>query len=83
MRILYCIAKAILLVIFLQLVVNQELYAQNDSFFNYNNNEDKRWRNLDEVQAPALPYSHGLSEDYSTATPVPIGGVMRFLFYYQ
>ena len=74
MRNLYCIAKAILLVIFLQLVVNQELYAQNDSFFNYNNNEDKRWRNLDEVQAPTLPYSHGLTEDYSTDTSVPIGG---------
>ena len=69
--------------IFLQLVVNQELYAQNDSFFNYNNNEDKRWRNLDEVQAPTLPYSHGLTEDYSTDTSVPIGGVMRFLSYYQ
>ena len=60
--------------LFLQFVVNQDLYAQRESFFNYNRNDDKLWRNIDEVTAPPLPYSHGLTDNYSADTPVPIGG---------
>jgi hypothetical protein len=72
----YYIAKSLLLLLFLQFFVNQDLYAQRDSFFNYNNNDDKCWRNVDEVQAPALPYSHGLEDNYHVAENVeelPLG----------
>lgn len=60
-----------LLVVFLQFTVNQDLYAQKDSFFTYDNNE--YYRNVDDNTAPNLPYSHGLSEDYQSTAPVGNG----------
>ena len=84
MRKFYYIAKPLLLMLFLQFVVNQDLYAQRDSFFNYNKNEDKSWRNVDEVQAPALPYSHGLEDNYhvaENAEELPLGsGLLALSF---
>ena len=70
------VAKSLLLLLFLQCFVNQDLYAQRDSFFNYNKNDDKHWRDVDEVQAPALPYSHGLEDNYhvaENAEELPLG----------
>ena len=81
MRKIYSITRNILLLLFLQFFVNQDVYAQSDAFFT--DTRDKRFEYFDDAQAPSLPYSHGLSEDYSTDTSVPIGGVMRFLSYYQ
>lgn len=72
MRKFYCITKILLLVLFLQFAVNQDLYAQKDSFFTYNDNNEY-YRNVDDVTAPGLPYSHGLSEDYQSTTPVGNG----------
>ena len=74
MRKLYFIAKPLLLVLFLQFIVNQDLYAQRDSFFDYNNNNNTHWRTISDYTAPPLPQSHGLTDDFSTNTPVPIGG---------
>ena len=71
MRKFYCVPKILLLVLFLQFTVNQDLYAQKDSFFTYNNNE--HYRDIDDVTAPGLPYSHGLNEDYQSTTPVGNG----------
>ena len=71
MRKFYCVPKILLLVLFLQFTVNQDLYAQKDSFFTYNNNE--HYRDIDDVTAPGLPYSHGLSEDYQSTAPVGNG----------
>lgn len=71
MRKFYCVPKILLLVLFLQFTVNQDLYAQKDSFFTYNNNE--HYRDIDDVTAPGLPYSHGLSENYQSTTPVGNG----------
>ena len=71
MRKFYCVPKILLLVLFLQFTVNQDLYAQKDSFFTYNNNE--HYRDVDDVTAPGLPYSHGLSEDYQSPAPVGNG----------
>ena len=72
MRKFYCVPKILLLVLFLQFAVNQDLYAQKDSFFTYNDNNEY-YRNVDDVTAPGLPYSHGLSEDYQSTTPVGNG----------
>ncbi len=71
MRKFYCVPKILLLVLFLQFTVNQDLCAQKDSFFTYNNNE--HYRDVDDVMAPGLPYSHGLSEDYQSPAPVGNG----------
>lgn len=71
MRKFYCVTKILLLVVFLQFTVNQDLYAQKDSFFTYDNNE--YYRNVDDNTAPNLPYSHGLSEDYQSTAPVGNG----------
>lgn len=71
MRKFYCVTKILLLVVFLQFTVNQDLYAQKDSFFTYDNNE--YYRNVDNNTAPNLPYSHGLSEDYQSSAPVGNG----------
>ena len=71
MRKFYCVTKILLLVVFLQFTVNQDLYAQKDSFFTYNNNE--YYRNVDDNTAPNLPYSHGLSEDYQLEAPLGNG----------
>ena len=71
MRKFYCVTKILLLVVFLQFTVNQDLYAQKDSFFTYNNNE--YYRNVDDNTAPDLPYSHGLSEDYQLEAPLGNG----------
>ncbi len=71
MRKFYFVTKNLLLVLFLQFTVNQDLYAQKDSFFTYNNNE--HYRDVDDVMAPGLPYSHGLSEDYQSTAPVGNG----------
>lgn len=71
MRKFYCVPKILLLVLFLQFTVSQDLYAQKDSFFTYNNNE--HYRDVDDVMAPGLPYSHGLSEDYQSPAPVGNG----------
>lgn len=81
MREIYCIAKGLLLLMFLQLFVNHNVYAQSDAFFN--SKKEKRFELFDDTQAPPLPYSHGLTDNYSADTPVPIGGVMPFLYYYQ
>ena len=78
------VAKSLLLLLFLQCFVNQDLYAQRDSFFNYNKNDDKHWRDVDEVQAPALPYSHGLEDNYhvtENAEELPLGsGLLALSF---
>lgn len=71
MRKFYFVTKKLLLVVFLQFTVNQDLYAQKDSFFTYNNNE--YYRNVDDITAPNLPYSHGLSEDYQLEAPLGNG----------
>ena len=71
MRKFYFVTKNLLLVLFLQFTVNQDLYAQKDSFFTYNNNE--YYRNVDDNTAPNLPYSHGLSEDYQLEAPLGNG----------
>ena len=71
MRKFYFVTKNLLLVLFLQFTVNQDLYAQKDSFFTYDNNE--YYRNVDDNTAPNLPYSHGLSEDYQSTAPVGNG----------
>jgi len=71
MRKFYFVTKILLLVLFLQFAVNQDLYAQKDSFFTYNNNE--YYRNVDDITAPGLPYSHGLSEDYQLEAPLGNG----------
>ncbi len=71
MRKFYCVTKILLLVVFLQFTVNQDLYAQKDSFFTYNNNE--YYRNVDDNTAPDLPYSHGLSDDYQLVAPLGNG----------
>ena len=71
MRKFYCVPRILLLVLFLQFTVNQDLYAQKDSFFTYNNNE--YYRDVDDVTAPGLPYSHGLSEDYQLEAPLGNG----------
>ena len=81
MRKIYSITRNILLLLFLQFFVNEDVYAQSDAFFT--DTRDKRFEYFDDAQAPSLPYSHGLSDNYSTVDPVPIGGVMRFLYYYQ
>ncbi len=75
MRKFYCVPKILLLVLFLQFTVNQDLYAQKDSFFTYNNNE--HYRDVDDVMAPGLPYSHGLSENYQS--PAPLGNGLLVL----
>ena len=75
MRKFYCVPKILLLVLFLQFTVNQDLYAQKDSFFTYNNNE--HYRDVDDVTAPGLPYSHGLSENYQS--PAPLGNGLLVL----
>ena len=75
MRKFYCVPKILLLVLFLQFVVSQDLYAQKDSFFTYNNNE--HYRDVDDVTAPGLPYSHGLSENYQS--PAPLGNGLLVL----
>ena len=75
MRKFYCVPKILLLVLFLQFTVSQDLYAQKDSFFTYNNNE--HYRDVDDVTAPGLPYSHGLSEDYQS--PAPLGNGLLVL----
>ena len=72
MRKFYFVTKNLLLVLFLQFTVNQDLYAQKDSFFTYNDNNEY-YRDIDDVTAPGLPYSHGLSEDYQSTTPVGNG----------
>lgn len=75
MRKFYFVTKNLLLVLFLQFTVNQDLYAQKDSFFTYNNNE--HYRDVDDVTAPGLPYSHGLSENYQS--PAPLGNGLLVL----
>ena len=75
MRKFYFVTKNLLLVLFLQFTVNQDLYAQKDSFFTYNNNE--HYRDIDDVTAPGLPYSHGLSENYQS--PAPLGNGLLVL----
>lgn len=71
MRKFYCTIKALLFVLFLQLSVNLELYAQKDAFFTYH--ENNNYRNVDDVYAPGLPYAHGLSEDYQLQAPLGNG----------
>ena len=71
MRKFYCIAKALLLVLFLQLSVNLELYAQKDAFFFYD--ENSNYRNVDGVQAPELPRYHGLQDNYQSSVPLGNG----------
>ena len=71
MRKFYCTIKALLFVLFLQLSANLELYAQKDAFFVYN--ENNNYRNVDDIQAPGLPYAHGLSEDYQSLAPLGNG----------
>lgn len=81
MRKIYSIAKSILLLLFLQFFVNEDVYAQSDAFFT--DTRDKRFEYYDNTQAPLLPNYHGLNDNFSTDTSVPIGGVMQFLSYYQ
>ncbi len=71
MRKFYCTIKALLFVLFLQLSANLELYSQKDAFFVYN--ENNNYRNVDDIQAPGLPYAHGLSEDYQSLAPLGNG----------
>lgn len=69
MRKFYFVTKILLLVLFLQFTVNQDLYAQKDSFFTYNNNE--HYRDVDEILAPGLPRTHGFTDNYQS--PAPLG----------
>ena len=75
MRKFYCITKILLLVVFLQFIVNQDLYAQKDSFFTYNNNE--YYRNVDDITAPGLPRTHGFTDNYQS--PAPLGNGLLVL----
>ena len=72
MRNIYSIAKSILLLLFLQFFVNEDVYAQSDAFFT--DTKDKRFEYYDNTQAPLLPNSHGLNDNFFTDTSVPIGG---------
>lgn len=69
MRNFYCITKALLFVLFLQLSANLELYAQEDAFFTYH--ENNNYRNADEVLAPGLPRYHGMQDNFQS--PAPLG----------
>lgn len=71
MRKFYFVTKNLLLVLFLQFVVSQDLYAQKDSFFTYNNNE--HYRDVDEILAPGLPRYHGSQDNYQSPAPVGNG----------
>lgn len=71
MRKFYFVTKNLLLVLFLQFTVNQDLYAQKDSFFTYNNNE--HYRDVDDVMAPGLPRTHGFTDNYQSPAPVGNG----------
>lgn len=71
MRKFYCVPKILLLVLFLQFTVNQDLYAQKDSFFTYNNNE--HYRDVDDITAPGLPRTHGFTDNYQSPAPVGNG----------
>ncbi len=75
MRKFYCVPKILLLVLFLQFTVNQDLYAQKDSFFTYNNNE--HYRDVDEILAPGLPRYHGSQDNYQS--PAPLGNGLLVL----
>ena len=71
MRKFYFVTKILLLVLFLQFTVNQDLYAQKDSFFTYNNNE--HYRDVDDITAPGLPRTHGFTDNYQSPAPVGNG----------
>lgn len=71
MRKFYFVTKNLLLVLFLQFVVSQDLYAQKDSFFTYNNNE--HYRDVDDITAPGLPRTHGFTDNYQSPAPVGNG----------
>lgn len=75
MRKFYCVTKNLLLVLFLQFVVNQDLCAQKDSFFTYNNNE--QYRDVDDITAPGLPRYHGSQDNYQS--PAPLGNGLLVL----
>jgi len=75
MRKFYFVTKNLLLVLFLQFVVSQDLYAQKDSFFTYNNNE--HYRDVDDITAPGLPRTHGITDNYQS--PAPLGNGLLVL----
>ena len=75
MRNFYFVTKNLLLVLFLQFTVNQDLYAQKDSFFTYNNNE--HYRDVDDITAPGLPRTHGFTDNYQS--PAPLGNGLLVL----
>ena len=75
MRKFYFVTKNLLLVLFLQFVVSQDLCAQKDSFFTYNNNE--HYRDVDDITAPGLPRYHGSQDNYQS--PAPLGNGLLVL----
>lgn len=75
MRNICCLTKPLVVIILFLLSVNQGggVKAQTDGFFNYDNYDNKYYRNYDDVFAPVLPESHGLNDNFQSQAPLGNG----------